>query len=99
MVWKMGWSATYMAHGLTITWITLGLSNSHPAIMKAVKWLENPAWDGGFGESCRSCEVKTHTCSVFTPSQQPGRLMMHFMCSIRMNVSIQKRNHSSHAAF
>lgn len=71
--WYGRWGVCYI-YG---TWAAItglkaaGLSNSHPAIAKAVKWLVSiQNKDGGFGESCRSSEVKTYMPLGFsTPSQ------------------------------
>ncbi|MGM0922834.1 MAG: squalene--hopene cyclase [Bacillota bacterium] len=71
--WYGRWGVCYI-YG---TWAAItglkaaGLSNSHPAIVKAVKWLVSiQNKDGGFGESCRSSEVKTYIPLGFsTPSQ------------------------------
>jgi sporulenol synthase len=71
--WYGRWGVCYI-YG---TWAAItglkaaGLSNSHPAIVKAVKWLVSiQNKDGGFGESCRSSEVKSYIpLSFSTPSQ------------------------------
>ena len=71
--WYGKWGVCYI-YG---TWAAVtglcaaGISPKHPAIQKALDWLESIQLnDGGFGESCKSAEIKTYVQLEFsTPSQ------------------------------
>jgi sporulenol synthase len=92
--WYGRWGVCYI-YG---TWAAItglkaaGLTNSHPAISRAVQWLlEIQHEDGGFGESCRSCEVKTyHPISFSTPSQTAWALDALLCVLDKNDASIQK---------
>jgi sporulenol synthase len=49
----------------------VGVPSNHPVLQKAVRWLESIQHsDGGWGESCRSSEIKRFVSLSFgTPSQ------------------------------
>lgn len=92
--WYGRWGVCYI-YG---TWAAItglkaaGLSNSHPAIVKAVKWLVRiQKEDGGFGESCRSSEVKTYMPLEFsTPSQTAWALDALLCVMDKKDTAIQR---------
>lgn len=71
--WYGKWGVCYI-YG---TWAAVtglcavGISSKHPAVQKALDWLESiQQKDGGFGESCQSCEEKKYIPLAYsTPSQ------------------------------
>ena len=71
--WYGKWGVCYI-YG---TWAAVtglcavGISLKHPAVQKALNWLESiQQQDGGFGESCKSAEMKAYVqLDYSTPSQ------------------------------
>lgn len=72
--------------------IAVGVPATSPVIQKATKWLQQIQLEnGGWGESCKSCERKEYTPLTFsTPSQTAWALDALIQANLNDTPSVKK---------